>query len=230
MPNNVTYSYVKQPRYGDSIRVRVTPRKQGMSLDQRLVAVAEMCIINRIATDYADRLYNVPIVKEKFKMHGKDICWRFNDLRRKMNRQMYNERDKGHFDDCVCAIVDDTEKSLDWVETMIKSELVGVIKYEFIDVVFCISFLRGFVDILKNVQMCLYARHDKEYDDILETIDYVNNSLGEVSLNGETVRLASIEEAMTKLFKEIKEKSIAFVAQAKKERELCLSVTKEGTK
>lgn len=226
MPNNVTYAYTKQPRYGDNIRVTVTPRKDGMSLDQRLVAVAEMCIINRIANDLADRLYQIDIVKNSFSVQGKDICWRFNDIRRKTNRQMYNSEDKCHFHDCICEVVDDTEKSLEWIEKVVKSELVGIIKYEYVDVEFCISFLLGFVDILKGVQNCLYGRHDKEYDSIREDIQLIHNNLGEISLNGKDVRLEGVEKSMTKLFKEIKEKSVAFVARAKKERQQCSKETK----
>ena len=219
MPNSVTYQYVKQPRYGDDIRVRVVPRQQQPSLDQRLVAVAEMCVINQIAEDYATRFANLDIIKKKFHVHSNYINNRFGDVKRKMNRQMYNERDKGRFNDCICEIVDSCENNLKWVEMLSNDELAKVVDKERIEAVLCLSYANGFVSILKKVHLILYGKYYDEYDNIADELDAVRRSLCNGDANVGSMRMYDVENAINLAFKQIKEKCVAFVAQAKKERE-----------
>ena len=227
MANNITYAYVKQPRYGESVRVRVVPRQNTASLDQRLVAVAEMCVINQIAEDYAAELANMEISKERFHVHSNYAKSRFTDVKRKINRQMYNERDKGRFNECICEIVDSCENNLKWVEMLSKDELLKVVDKERVDAVLCLSYSNGFVGILKRVQDILYGEHYREYDMITEEFDAIRLILCNGDGDVESMRMNNVEKAITDAFAQIKEKCIAFVAQAKKEREQCLKEMKK---
>lgn len=230
MSNSVPYAYVKQPRYGDDIRVRIAPRQTCMSFDQRLVAVAEMCVINQIAEDYAEELANMDFSKENIHIYSNFIYSRFGDIKRKMNRQMYTEREKGRFNECICDIVEECHNHLRWTEMLSKDELKKADTCINVDAQLCLSYIGGFVVILKGVQNILHGKHYYEYDLIEENVSAANKLMAKKSTNTEPIRLKSVEDALNKVFSLIREKSVDFVAQAKKEREQCLRETKKVLK
>ena len=82
MPSN--FQYVCKPSVSGSYKVTVRPYSEQEVIYERLVLVAEMCILNQIAEDFAIRLTNIPFVRQNYRMHANSIQYRFNDVRRKI--------------------------------------------------------------------------------------------------------------------------------------------------
>lgn len=226
MPSNYQYVCKTSVRGGYKVTVRLYDEQK--NLNERLVAVAEMCVINQIAEDYAEELANMDFSKENIHIYSNFIYSRFGDIKRKMNRQMYEEREKGRFNECICDIVEECHNNMKWAEMLSKDELAKADTCINVDAQICLSYIGGFVKILKNVQNLLHGKHYYEYDLIEENVSAANKLLAKKSTNTEQIRLKSVEDALKKVFNLIKDKSIAFVAQAKKDREQCLRETKKA--
>jgi hypothetical protein len=222
MPSN--YQYVCKPSVSGSYKVTVRPYSEQEVIHERLVLVAEMCIMNQIAEDFAIRLTNIPFVSQNYRMHANSIQYRFNDVRRKINRQMLNKRIQEHFNESVCDIVDSLEKNTQWVENLMKGELINNVKYEFVDCVFCVGFLGGLVDILNTLHRKMYGKWCEEYDSVKESLCYIDDYVSSQLLNGEKKpKLNGISEALTKFFTLIHEESVKFVEKSKQERKMLCS-------
>lgn len=222
MPSN--YQYVCKPSVSGSYKVTVRPYSEQEVIYERLVLVAEMCILNQIAEDFAIRLTNIPFVRQNYRMHANSIQYRFNDVRRKINRQMLNKRIQEHFNESVCEIVDSLEQNTKWVENLMKSELINNVKYEFVDCVFCVGFLGGLVDILNTLHRKMYGKWCEEYDSVKESLCLIDDYVSSQLLNGEKKpKLNGISDALTKFFALIHEESVKFVEKSKQERKMLCS-------
>lgn len=220
MPSN--YPYRLQPNASGGFKAIVT---QDMSFDQRLVAVTEVCVINQIAEDYAIRLANHKYVKEHHHLQTHNILYRFNDVKRKMNRVMRTKEQQNHFHESICVVVDDIEASLNWVEKMLVGELINRIKYEYVESTFLVGFVGGMVKVLQGLNKSLYGKGMQEYDVIENDLKIIDDDVSNNLLN-EKQRpcLTNVNDALDKMFTIIRDKSIEFVKKSREERR-CLQET-----
>lgn len=226
MQNNL--QYVCKPSVSGGYKVTVKPYNAQQDIEERLVLVAEMCILNKLADDYSVALSNIPCVKERFNMYAKSSRWRFNDVRRKMCRVTGNKTLFEKFESDICEIIDNDEMNIEWLENTIKSQLVGKIEWQYIDAVMLSGILSGLIDILMVLNYRLYGKYGDEYAKIKEDIDVIEKAFGDKLLNkGSHPDLTNVGDALESFFKNIKQKSEEFVKKSKKERELsCLKETK----
>lgn len=222
MPSN--YQYVCKPSVSGSYKVTIRPYSEQDVIHERLVLVAEMCIMNQIAEDFAIRLTNIPFVLEHYKMYAKNMQYRFNDVKRKINRVVLNKSIQEHFNKSVCDIVDGLEANTEWVEKLMKSELINNVKYEFVDCVFCVGFLGGLVDILNALHTKMYGKCCEEYKSVKESLRYIDDYVSSQLLNGEKKpKLNGINDALEKFFALIHEESVKFVEKSKQEKKMSCS-------
>ena len=217
MPSN--YQYVCKPSVSGGYKVTISPYDERKAFEERLVLVAEMCILNQIAEDFAIRLTNIPFVRANYRMYANSIQYRFNDVRRKMNRTVLNKDIQAHFNESVCEIVDGIEDNTKWVENLMKGELINNVKYEFVDCVFCVGFLGGLVDILNTLHRKMYGKWCEEYDSVKESLCLIDDYVSSQLLNGQKKpKLNGISNALTKFFTLIHEESVKFVEKSKQEK------------
>lgn len=222
MQNNP--QYVCKPSVSGGYRVTVKPYNSQQDIEERLVLVAEMCILNKLADDYSVALSNIPCVKERFNMYAKSSRWRFNDVRRKMCRVTGNKTLFEKFESDICEIIDNDEMNIEWLENTIKSQLVGKIEWQYIDAVMLSGILGGLIDILMVLNYRLYGKYGNEYEKIKEDTDVIEKAFGDKLLNKDLLPdLTCVGDVLETFFKNIKQKSEEFVKKSKKERELSCS-------
>lgn len=222
------YQYVCKPSANGGYRVTVKPTDNQKETNERLVLVAEMCILNKLADDFSIRLVNLPVVKEKSSAFSKSIGHRFNDIRRKMCRFVGGERKFESFETNICEIIDKSENNVEWLEKNVKSELVGKIKWQYIETVMLSGIVGGLVEILILLHKSLYNKKCEEYEEIKGIVNKIETTSGENLVNkGVMPDYTRIYDNLGLFFKNIRKKSEEFVEKAKKERELsCLKETK----
>lgn len=189
-----------------------------LSDDDRLVIVAEMCILNQLAEDYALRLINMESIKAGFRTQSKNIKWRFNEVKVKMNHVMVSDEQKEHFHESVTSILDDEENLLKRTEKLIKGELVSVVKYQHIEEVYLISFIKGSVEIIQQIQRRLYGKVNTSYEQIITSLDEIDNGMKGTTLNKGKLNMAGIDNAFNQMFGAILKRSKKFVEDSKRER------------
>jgi hypothetical protein len=180
-----------------------------------------MCVLNQIAEDYATQLANIDFVKNSCRAFSNNNLWRFNDIKKEMSRIVGGRQKFERFCDNICKLVDDSEKNISWLENSIKSELVGKVKWQYIDFVITTGILGGPVSILIEVYRRLYNKENDKYEKIKENTNTIERSFGDTMLNkGVCPDYSCIDEPMNAFFKNVLEKSKWFVEIAKKERKL----------
>lgn len=215
------YQYVCKPSASGSYKVTVKPYDEQKKLNERLVLVAQMCVLNQIAEDYATQLANIDFVKNSCRAFSNNNLWRFNDIKKEMSRIVGGRQKFERFCDNICKLVDDSEKNISWLENSIKSELVGKVKWQYIDFVITTGILGGLVSILIEVYRRLYNKENDKYEKIKENTNTIERSFGDTMLNkGVCPDYSCIDEPMNAFFKNVLEKSKWFVEIAKKERKL----------
>lgn len=226
MQNNL--QYVCKPSVRGGYKVTVKPFDPKAVDEERLVLVAEMCILNKLADDYSVLLSNIPCVKENCHVYSRNNGWRFNDVRRKMCRIIGNKALFERFESDICEVIDSDEKNISWLETTIKSELVGKIEWQYIEAVMTVGILGGFISILTVVHERLYGKKCEPYERIKDNTDKIESFFkGKLLNSGVEPNYSCINEPLTAFFKNIKKKSEEFVEKSKKERELsCLKETR----
>lgn len=212
--------YVCKPSVNGSYKVTLQPYNRQNDTEERIVLVAEMCILNKLADDYSVILSAIPCVKENCHLHTSQSRWRFNDVRRKMCRIVGGKSLFERFESDICEIIDNEEKNIKWLENTIKAELVGKIEWQYIDAVMVSGILGGLIDILMVLNYRLYGKRGEEYETIKEETSAIERVFGDKLLNSNTrPDFTNVGSTLETFFKNIREKSMEFVCKSKKERE-----------
>ena len=223
--NNNLFVYKKQPTVSGSIKVTVRPTTIEERFEERLVCVAELCVINQIAEDYATRLANIKIVKENYRQYSNGILWRFNDISRKMKRVMKNKEQADHFSESICNVVSECEANVEVVEKMMITELVQKVSYEYIESVFCVGFVGGLVEVLESLHMRLYGKSCEEYKKIKSNLEFLDDNVSIHLLNNnKKPDMNVIDQYIEKMFDNIRKNCKEFVKKSQEERK-CLNAT-----
>lgn len=222
--DKVKLQYQLQPSVRGGYKVNVKPYSEHEAMNNRLVLVAEMCILNKLADDISIRLANIPCVKEQCHTQAKSFGHRFNDVRRKMCR-FVGGRDKfERFEGDICKIIDESEDEITWLEKSLKSEIVGKVSWNYVEVVMVSGILGGLIDILMFIHDRLYNKRCDEYEEIKAGVNAIERCFGDYLLNKDIQPdYSGLYGQMDKFFKNVKKKSEAFVENAKKERRLLCS-------
>lgn len=165
----------------------------------------EMFILRRLLEDLIEELERLPEVKSRFRGRMVEARARFNDMRRRLNRNMGREQLE-KFEEKVCGVVDSVDEYVNACRLELKSVLVQKIGYEQIDAAALIGLIGGVSRIMQTLNRRLTGRTDYDLQSIMECVEYVDDNYGYRLLNPDSMPdYTPTTEPFVRLFKKIEE-------------------------
>lgn len=82
----------------------------------------------------------------------------FNQLRKKMSRTV-GEGDLARFEECIVLIADESTMDVEWVKSMLRTQMVNKVPYDKLEPAILIGVAGGFLDVAKQLYRFLLRLH-----------------------------------------------------------------------
>lgn len=182
----------------------------GASYIQRKL-VLEIMVMSQLAQDLMMEFRNLPEIHERFRYECAQFCEVFNQMRKRLKRTL-SSKAFDDFENDICNIVDGCDENVEWVRSMITTEMTNKIPYNKIKAATLIGMIGGLIDIIRTVHSRINGKRNMEYDKIYDYLKYIDDRMGFKPMNqGVEIDFASCNTAMTQMFVQIGEKIDQFL-------------------
>lgn len=165
----------------------------------------ELFVLRRLLEDLIEELQRLPEIKRRFRSYAMEARGRFNDMRKKLNRNMGKEQTE-RFETKICGVVDSVDDYVSVCRAEMKTILVQKIGYEQVEAAILIGMIGGISRIMQTINKALTGKKDCNLAIIMDCIEYIDEHYGYRLLNKDKLpNYDPITEPFVKLFKKIEE-------------------------
>lgn len=159
----------------------ISPEKEQKQINSIRLSF-ELFVLRRLLEDLIEELQRLPEIKLRFRAYAMEARSRFNDMRKKLNRNMGKEQLE-RFETKVCGIVDSVDDYVDACRAELKGVLVQKIGYEQVEAAALIGMIGGVARIMQTIHRALSGKSDYNLQVITECVEYIDIHYGYRLLN-----------------------------------------------
>lgn len=190
---------VPQIRSHKPLFTKVTDRRKMPVLVARNT---EMHVYIQLCRDLMSELSNLESVKPlRYETRSAYEC--FNQLRKKMNR-LVGAADLEKFEECIVLIADASTKDVEWVKSMLRTQMVNKVPYNQLDAAILIGVAGGFLDVSRQLFRHLFGRDSGDLQKAYMHLKRIDKELKFEQMNDNSeVDFAECRKAMEAMFRRI---------------------------